>query len=146
MVAGRASPEIRERAERIEDITVQWAGVVPRERIPELDRSAHLLYAADLNAACPNAVIEAMACGLPVVAFGTGALPELVKGDSGRLAPYGGDPWKLDPPDVDGLAYAALEVLSDPSRFQTGARARAEAAFGLDQMVKGYLTALGWTE
>ncbi|UCF62080.1 MAG: glycosyltransferase family 4 protein [Anaerolineaceae bacterium] len=146
MVAGKISPAIRARAEGNEDITVQWAGVVPRERIPELDRSAHLLYAADLNAACPNAVIEAMACGLPVVAFETGALPELVQGDSGRLAPYGGDPWKLDPPDIDGLADAALEVLSDPPRFQAGARARAEAAFGLDQMVKGYLTALGWDE
>jgi glycosyltransferase involved in cell wall biosynthesis len=145
-VAGRASLEIRERAERNEDVAVQWAGVVPRERIPELDRSAHLLYAADLNAACPNAVIEAMACGLPVVAFETGALPELVEGDSGRLAPYGGDPWKLDPPDIDGLAQAALEVLSDPSRYQTGARERAETAFSLDQMVKGYLTALGWAE
>ena len=146
LVAGRISPEIRARADRNEDIKVQWAGVVPRERIPELDRSAHILYAADLNAACPNAVIEAMACGLPVVAFDTGALPELVRSDAGRLASYGGDPWKLDPPDIDGLADAALEVLSDPSRFQTGARARAEAAFSLDQMVKGYLTALGWAE
>jgi len=146
MVAGKTSPETRARAERNEDVTVRWAGIVPRERIPELDRSAHLLYAADLNAACPNAVIEAMACGLPVVAFETGALPELVKGDSGRLAPYGGDPWRLDPPDIDGLAHAALEVLSDLSRFQTDARARAEAAFSLDQMVKGYLTALGWAE
>lgn len=146
MVAGRTSPEIRARAERKEDISLQWAGVVPRERIPELDRSAHLLYSADLNAACPNAVIEAMACGLPVVAFDTGALSELVRGDSGRLAPYGGDPWKLDPPDIDALAHATFEVLTDPSRFQTGARARAEAAFSLGQMVKGYLTALGWAE
>jgi glycosyltransferase involved in cell wall biosynthesis len=144
MVAGKISPAIKARAERNEDVTVQWAGVVPRERIPELDRSAHLLYAADLNAACPNAVVEAMACGLPVVAFETGALPELVQGDSGRLAPYGGDPWKLETPDLDGLANAALEVLSDPPRFQTSARARAEAAFSLDQMVKGYLDALRW--
>ncbi len=146
MVAGKTSPKIRAQTGRNEDIKVQWAGVVPRERIPELDRSAHLLYAADLNTACPNSVIEAMACGLPIVAFETGALPELVKGDSGRLAPYGGDPWKLDPPDIDGLANAALEVLSDWSRFQIGARAHAEAAFGLDRMVKGFLTALGWGE
>ena len=56
----------------------------PRERIPELDRSAHLLYSADLNAACPKSVIEALACGLPVVAFDTGALPELVQGANFR--------------------------------------------------------------
>jgi glycosyltransferase involved in cell wall biosynthesis len=146
MVAGGVSPWIRARADRYQDVTVQWKGLVPRERIPELDRSAHLLYSADLNAACPNAVIEAMACGLPVVAFDTGALPELVKGDSGRLAPYGGDPWKLDPPNFDGLSQVAREVLTDQPRFQSGARARAEAAFSLDRMVRGYLSTLGWIE
>jgi glycosyltransferase involved in cell wall biosynthesis len=146
MVAGRASSEIRTRAGREQGFTVQWAGVVPRERIPELDRAAHLLYAADLNAACPNAVIEAMACGLPVVAFDTGALPEIVKDNAGRLVSYGGDPWRLDPPDIESLAQAAIEILSDQIRFRTGARTRAEAAFSLDTMVQGYLTALGWIE
>jgi len=79
------------------------AGLIPRDAIPALDRSAHLLYSADLNAACPNSVIEALACGLPVAGFATGALPELVTGDSGRLVPYGGDPWKLDTPAVPAL-------------------------------------------
>jgi glycosyltransferase involved in cell wall biosynthesis len=85
-------------------VQLQFTGQVPAERVHELDRSAHLLYAADINAACPNSVIEAMACGLPVVAYDTGALPELVSDGAGSLATYGGDPWKLDPPDIDALA------------------------------------------
>jgi glycosyltransferase involved in cell wall biosynthesis len=117
-------------------------GVVEPERIPGLDRSAHLLFAADLNPACPNSAIEAMACGLPVVGFDTGALPELVQGDAGRLAVYGADPWKLERPDLPALVEAGLQVLADQPRFRAGARARAEAAFGLDRMVDGYLEAL----
>jgi glycosyltransferase involved in cell wall biosynthesis len=126
------------------EVSLRWEGEVPPDRIPEIDRSAHLLYSADLNTACPNSVIEALACGLPVVAFETGALPELVKQDAGRLSPYGGDPWKLDPPDMDGLTQAALEVLNDQPRFRAGARMQAEACLGLERMVEGYLTALGW--
>jgi glycosyltransferase involved in cell wall biosynthesis len=123
-------------------VRLDWRGLVSPDQIPSLDRSAHLLFAADLNPACPNAAIEAMACGLPVIAFETGALPELVQADAGRLAPYGGDPWKLEPPDLEGLAEAGEQVLGDQPRFRAGARARAEAAFGLERMVDGYLQQL----
>ncbi len=104
---------------------------MPREQIPQIDRSAHLLFSADINAACPNSVIEAMACGLPVVGFDTGALNELVLGDSGRIVAYGGDVWKLDHPDIDALAKAAVEILNDQLRFRSAARAQAESALGL---------------
>jgi glycosyltransferase involved in cell wall biosynthesis len=145
-VAGGASQSLRQRWQEHTSVEVSWLGSVPSSEIPALDRGAHILYAADLNPACPNAVIEALACGLPVIAFDTGALSELVTGDSGRLAPYGGDPWLLDPPDLDALTRAALEILADLPRFRRGARARAEAGLGLDVMVEGYLRAFGWVE
>ncbi|HJX41528.1 MAG TPA: glycosyltransferase family 4 protein [Anaerolineales bacterium] len=125
-------------------LQLNWLGKVEPDSIPALDRTGHLLYAADLNPACPNTVLEAMACGLPVVAFATGALPELVQGHAGRLAPYGGDPWKLETPDIEGLVQAAAEVLAEQDRYRRGARARAEQAFGQERMVQGYLDALGW--
>jgi glycosyltransferase involved in cell wall biosynthesis len=122
---------------------LEWLGLVPREGIPELDRSAHLLFSADLNAACPNAVIEALACGLPVAAFDTGALAELVDQAAGRVTPYGsGSPWNLDPPDVERLAAGAAEILRGGESFRRAARARAEVMFGLPAMTNGYLEAL----
>jgi glycosyltransferase involved in cell wall biosynthesis len=141
-VAGLVSQDVKASIQGRCNFPLFWAGVLPGEKIPTLDRSAHLLYSADINAACPNAVIEALACGLPVVAFNTGALPELVVGDAGRLVPYGGDPWKLERPDVPALAAAATEILKNQPRFRRAARRHAEVAFGLDLMVEKYLDVL----
>jgi glycosyltransferase involved in cell wall biosynthesis len=142
VVAGKVSPILREQWMARAGVSLTFTGQVPAEDIPELDRSAHLLYSADLNAACPNSVIEGLACGLPVAAFDTGALPELVIGNAGRIVSYGGDPWKLDPPDVEALARAAREILTDQEQFRSAARRRAEQAFSLGKMVEGYMNAL----
>lgn len=139
MIAGAAAPDLQAQWTARAGVPLVWAGLVPAEDIPRLDRSAHLLYSADLNPACPNSVIEALACGLPVAAYDTGALKELVTGNSGRVTPYGGNPWKLDPPDVATLAAAAADILADNDRFRTAARARAEAAFDIGAMVDRYL-------
>ncbi len=146
MVAGRVQPELQrhwdqqlQALDEAGQVTLNWAGLLAGEKIPMLDRSAHLLYSADINAACPNSVIEALACGLPVVSFDTGSLPELVVGDSGRIAPYGGDPWLLEAPEIPGLVQAAAEILHNQPVFREAARARATRSFGLDQMVSGYL-------
>ncbi len=142
VVVGRVSEAIKARWARETDVPLIWAGLLPSDEVREHMRAAHLLYAADLNPACPNAVIEALACGLPVLAFDTGALPELITGDAGRVVPYGGDPWNLDPPDIDALTHAAMEILADLPRFRVAARARAEEAFDLDRMTDAYLEVL----
>lgn len=123
-------------------LKIDWLGIVPHEEIPHLHRMAHLLYSSDINAACPNTVIEAMASGLPVVSYDTGAINELVKGNAGVIVPYGGDPWKLEPPDIHGLASAMNEVYNNQSLYRSAARALAEQEFGLKRMVHSYLKVL----
>jgi glycosyltransferase involved in cell wall biosynthesis len=142
VVVGKVSSVLREHWMANAGVPLTFTGQVPGDNIAELDRSAHLLYSADLNAACPNSVIEALACGLPVISFDTGALPELVVGDAGRIAPYGGDPWNLDQPDVAALARGAGEILLEQDKFRSAARFRAEQVFSLGKMVDGYLKAL----
>ncbi len=123
-------------------VQIQWLGVVRLDEIPALDRSAHLLFSSDINAACPNSVVEALACGLPAVSFDTGALSELVTPEAGCTAPYGGDPWKLELPDVHALADCAQQILAAQGSYRAGARARAEQVFSLDLMVDRYLEVL----
>ena len=142
MVAGKVPQAIKENVAQSSDIWITWAGVVPRNEIPLLDRSAHILFSADLNAACPNSVIEALACGLPVVAYATGSLPEILENDAGRIAPYGSNYWELETPDASALADSATEILNNLPYFQQKARTQAENMFGLDQMVDQYLKIL----
>jgi len=142
VVVGRTAESVRQRWEAQRRIPLHWAGLQPQENIPAIDRSAHLLYSADINPACPNSVIEALACGLPVAAFDTGALPELVPPGAGCVTPYGGDPWRLDPPDIDGLADAALQVLAQLPDYRRAARQHAEVKFNLERMLDGYLDVL----
>lgn len=121
---------------------VRILGMIPREQIPDLMSSSHLFFSAEINPPCPNSVIEALACGLPVVGFDTGSLRELVGSEAGLLAPYGGDQWKLEPPDVPALVNGATEILVEQDRFRIAARARAEELLNVDTMVDRYLQIL----
>jgi len=142
MVVGKITEGHKAQVEAHAHVPIIWAGVMPQNDIPDVMRSADLLFSADLHPACPNTVIEALACGLPVAAFDTGAVKELMSDEAGKVVPYGGDPWKIEPPDILGLAESAAEVLRNRALFSKGARAQAEKHLGLDAMVDGYLKAL----
>ena len=141
-VAGGVDESTQRRVIRESRVPVNFLGVLPREQIPFLARSSHFLYSAEVNPPCPNSVIEALACGLPVAGFDSGSLRELVSAEAGRVVPYGGDPWKLSQPDIPALAESVAEILRDQPRFRKAARARAESALGVDRMVEDYLKVL----
>jgi len=78
--------------------------------------------------------LEAMACGVPVVATQVGGVAEVVTPESGGyLAAVG---------DVDGMAQASLALLGDPEHWRsasTAARAAAER-FDADRVVPLYVS------
>lgn len=59
---------------------VEFIGPYTQEKAPMILRRAHLLLHTKNNDNCPGLVIEAMACGLPVVYSHSGGVPELVGG------------------------------------------------------------------
>jgi len=141
VITGNAPDGLKEMANQKSGGLTHWVGWVAREQIPAMDRSAHMLFSADVNAACPNSVVEAMACGLPVIGYATGSLPELVDGDAGRVAPYGSNYWKLKAAQPADLVKAASEILERQDHFRKAARIRAEEYFGLGKMTELYLQA-----
>ena len=142
VVAGGVDESTQRKVGRASKVPINFLGTLPREQIPFLARSSHFLYSAEVNPPCPNSVIEALACGLPVAGFDSGSLRELVSDDAGCIVPYGGNPWKLDAPDIPALAEAVIEILRDQPRFRLAARARAESTLGVDGMVDAYLKVL----
>lgn len=142
LVVGRVDTHTQKKLSHQNTFRIKFMNAIPREQIPWLMRSSHLLFSSEVNPPCPNSVIEALACGLPVTGFDTGSLSEIVQGDAGRLAPYGANEWKLEKPDIPTMANVAVEVLEDQTRFRNSARNRAESVFGLDKMVDEYLKVL----
>jgi glycosyltransferase involved in cell wall biosynthesis len=104
-----------------------------RADVPALLQASTLLVQASHQEGLPNAVLEAMAAGLPVVATAVGGTTELVvDGHTGRLVP---------PRDPDALAGALIALLADPgarARMGRAAVARASARFSLATMVSRY--------
>jgi glycosyltransferase involved in cell wall biosynthesis len=142
VIAGNITPALREKWDDYSSTLVSWLGVIEREAVPELHRSAHVFFSSEVQAACPNAVIEALACGLPVASFDTGSLPQIVTGDAGQVVPYGADAWNLEPADIPVLAEAVVEIYKDQPRFRQAARQRAVEGFDIRNVVREYLEAL----
>lgn len=142
MVVGKVDPQIQNDWEKTAAISINWRGQIPRNEVPKIDRSAHFLFSADINGSCPNTVVEALACGLPVLGFATGAIPEMVTTTSGRCAPYGSDHWKLEPPVFDQILKDAIEIINNQVIFRAGARKRAEEAFDINTLMDQYLSTL----
>ncbi len=144
IIVGAVSDQVKANAHIMApSLKVTWRGVVNRSEIPSINRAAHVLFSADINAACPNSVIEALACGLPVLAFDTGALAEIVKQGAGEVVPYGADHWQLEAPAIPPLAEACIKILENNPKYRNQARIWAEETFGLETMVDAYMEVLG---
>ena len=98
---------------------VNFVGIVPEERLPSLYRGAEALIFPSLYEGFGLPILEAMACGTPVVAANTTALPE-VAGDAALL---------VDPTSVQQISRAMEQVVSDTSlRQQLREKGRMRAA------------------
>lgn len=87
-------------------------GSYSQKDAPSIYRNVHILLHLKYNDPCPAVVLEAMACGIPVIGSKSGGVPELL-GESGGIAldvPIG---WEMiytpEPKDVADTVVKVIE-------------------------------------
>jgi len=104
-----------------------------RHDVPVILRALDVFVLSSIGEGISNAILEAMATGLPVIATRVGGNSELVQdGLTGRL---------VEPRHPEALANAITAYFDDPvcaRAHGTAARERAAREFGLERMLAGY--------
>lgn len=98
-------------------------------RMPLLYKIYDIFLDCKVNDPCPNSVLEAMACGLPVIYHNSGGTPELV-GDAG--VPL----LSLAKPDI---IKAIVEVIGDYAGYSERARSRAVREFEMTDWIYAHV-------
>jgi glycosyltransferase involved in cell wall biosynthesis len=112
---------------------VSFTGALPDDELARLYRHADVFCLPSVQEGFGIVFLEAMACGLPVVATGAAAIPEVVpQRQAGLLVPPG---------DAAALADALVELLSDaPMRAAYGAAGQAHVEqFDWDRVAGRFL-------
>lgn len=95
------------------DPRVKWYANLPDSQLRMLYQAADLLFIPVIDAVANNAVIEALASGLPVVTTNVGGMNEYIPSQAGSLCPRG---------DVDAHADAVIKWLSNPRGIKIAAK------------------------
>jgi len=117
----------REIAPRLDGEAVRYVGPIgPRDRDTLLGSAVALLHLVEFPEPFGLSMIEAMACGTPVIARRRGSVPEVIdEGVTGFV--------------VDDVAGAIAAVDRAGSLDRRGVRTRAAERFSRDRMVDDYL-------
>jgi len=104
-----------------------------RDDVPEILRALDVFVLPSIGEGISNAILEAMATGLAVIATRVGGNVELVReGITGRL---------IEPRRPEALAEALSAYLAEPERARehgAAGRERAVGEFGLERMLAAY--------
>src|SRR3989304_4074640 len=116
VLAGKRSWQDREIFEKVKELgleeSVVFPGYIPDQDKPDLLSAAEVFVYPSFFEGFGMPVIEAQACGTPVIASNVTSLPEV----GGNAAVY------VDPNDADGLTRSLEEILSSSSRRENLAK------------------------
>lgn len=85
---------------------VRFLGQIPHERLSEIYTAADALILASSREGWPNVLLEAMACGTPVIASNVGGIPEIVTCSAAGVL--------ISERTAGGIAAAVRHLLQNP--------------------------------
>ncbi len=136
ILAGWIAPEARARCRDLTtelglDDVVSLTGPYGQKEAPEIYRAADAYVMLKHNDPCPNTVLEALACGLPVLYSASGGVPELVGPEAGVGLPCPQDWERPHWPGPRAVADGMATIAERREAFGEAARRRAEERFDM---------------
>jgi glycosyltransferase involved in cell wall biosynthesis len=124
--------EIRQQVTELDlQNSVTFPGPYSQSEAPGVYRAADIFLLTTHQDACPNAVLEAMACGLPVLFSDNGGVPELVGTEAGVGLACPED-WETSrPPTTEAMGEGMLKIAEQREAMGTVARTRAVERFDI---------------
>jgi glycosyltransferase involved in cell wall biosynthesis len=110
---------------------VTFSGPYTGIQAPDLYRSADAYLMTKHNDPCPNAVLEAMASGLPILYSASGGVPEQVGPEAGIGLPVSETFDRDVAPEADAIAEGMSQIVQGRDHMAIAARARAVERFDL---------------
>lgn len=120
---------------------LKFLGKIPNGDLPKYERSADVFLFTHLNPPCPNNIIEAMGCGLPICGVDDGAMKEITnQGKNSLLAGSSGDAfWQERKYDCEELAKNLDIIVKNRDFYAKNSLEIAKKKFSLVEMVDNYL-------
>lgn len=124
-----------------DDSSLAFLGTVKNEELPQYLRAADVFLFTHLNPPCPNNIIEAMACGLPICGVSDGAMREITKSgyNSELLAVESDSFYSFRQFDHDMFAGNISKIMKNKKEYAQNSRLRVSKSFTLRQMIDKYL-------
>lgn len=126
-----------------------FLGKQPFEQLAPLYRGADCMLNLSYWDTCPNVLIEALACGLPVVGVDYGGVAELIGENGGIRVPERipftyidhMNPQRMPQAPITAYVNAIRRVLENQVPIAQAARSRAEKHFDIRQVARQYIEA-----
>jgi glycosyltransferase involved in cell wall biosynthesis len=104
---------------------VKITGSYSQDEAPFVYQASHAYIMTKHLDPCPNTVIEALACGLPVLYSSSGGVPELVGEDAGIGLKVPEDWERVRVPDPAAIATGMSQIVANHGTMSQAARKRA---------------------
>lgn len=138
-IAGSFSAEVKSIPDEFGHLPyVRFLGKINNTDLPDYLRSADAFLFTHLNPPCPNNIVEALACGVPICGVADGSMPELVTRSGILLPTRGAGFWRRRIIDSRLLAHNLQRLMLQRRTYARRARIEAIERLSSETMAKNY--------